>query len=1036
MNLPEFSVNKRVSTAMIAMILVVVGFISFSRLGLDFFPDLEFPTVSVITTYRGASSEDLEKTITKPLEQVVSSVSRVKKVTSTTSEGTSVIQVEFEWGTNLDFAAQDIRDQIGLYKNFLPKAASDPLVVKFNLGQLPVIFWGITANMPTFELKKLFEDNVSPRLERIDGVAAAAVFATDVREILVDVDKAALESRNLSLDRVVAALGMENVNVPAGNVVERHTDLLVRTMGEFESLDDIRRVVVGSSAAGEPIYIGDIAEVKDTLKETRYEGRIQQQKGIFLMVNKRSGANSATVGAKVKKAIEEIRKTLPSDVKFYTAMDQSDMIMRVARRTVDNAWQGGLLAILLIFLFLRNWRPTLTIALSIPLSIITTFIAFYAAGYTLNLLTLGGLTLGVGMLVDNAIVVIENTFRHVEEGDERKKAASFGATEVGMAITASTLTTIVVFLPMVFAQGITGKMTRGLALSITFSLIASLFVALTIVPLLSYILFKSYYANGVSQKSKMKSQPQFQGGRDLYRKWLTRALEHRRLVLAATIGLFVVSLAIIPFLGMEFMGAQDQDMILLKVKMPVGTALEETDRVVTMVEKLMSEQPEVSMINAQAGSSAEDNASDSSSSFSPSGPHEGLLWVGLIHQSERKLSDIQILERIRSRLPKLENVTFEALDMSQAVMGGGRAPVEIKLFGKDLDVLKGLADGIVARIQNVPGLRDVNHTLAEGKPEYQIRIDRDRAARLGLMVSQVANTVQTATLGTVATRYREGSEEIDVRVRYKEQYRDNIQEVENIPMVTPANKVVYVGQLAAIGRGQGPIQIAHENQSRLVTVLGNIAGRDLASVIRDVRARLAPVQKQLPAGYFMEFGGSYQQMTEAFKILAAAFALASLLVYMVMASGFESFRHPFIVMFTIPMGIIGVVLGLLISGRPVSLSVWIGVILLAGIAVNNGIVMIDYMNQLRHRGVGNREAIIEGAVTRLRAVLLTALTTVLGMLPMALSTSEGAEFRAPMAITVMGGLTATTFLTLFVIPIIYSLFEKVPFGKAKARLKA
>ena len=1036
MNLPEFSVNKRVSTAMIAMILVVVGFISFSRLGLDFFPDLEFPTVSVITTYRGASSEDLEKTITKPLEQVVSSVSRVKKVTSTTSEGTSVIQVEFEWGTNLDFAAQDIRDQIGLYKNFLPKAASDPLVVKFNLGQLPVIFWGITANMPTFELKKLFEDNVSPRLERIDGVAAAAVFATDVREILVDVDKAALESRNLSLDRVVAALGMENLNVPAGNVVERHTDLLVRTMGEFESLDDIRRVVVGSSAAGEPIYIGDIAEVKDTLKETRYEGRIQQQKGIFLMVNKRSGANSATVGAKVKKAIEEIRKTLPSDVKFYTAMDQSDMIMRVARRTVDNAWQGGLLAILLIFLFLRNWRPTLTIALSIPLSIITTFIAFYAAGYTLNLLTLGGLTLGVGMLVDNAIVVIENTFRHVEEGDERKKAASFGATEVGMAITASTLTTIVVFLPMVFAQGITGKMTRGLALSITFSLIASLFVALTIVPLLSYILFKSYYANGVSQKSKMKSQPQFQGGRDLYRKWLTRALEHRRLVLAATIGLFVVSLAIIPFLGMEFMGAQDQDMILLKVKMPVGTALEETDRVVTMVEKLMSEQPEVSMINAQAGSSAEDNASDSSSSFSPSGPHEGLLWVGLIHQSERKLSDIQILERIRSRLPKLENVTFEALDMSQAVMGGGRAPVEIKLFGKDLDVLKGLADGVVARIQNVPGLRDVNHTLAEGKPEYQIRIDRDRAARLGLMVSQVANTVQTATLGTVATRYREGSEEIDVRVRYKEQYRDNIQEVENIPMVTPANKVVYVGQLAAIGRGQGPIQIAHENQSRLVTVLGNIAGRDLASVIRDVRARLAPVQKQLPAGYFMEFGGSYQQMTEAFKILAAAFALASLLVYMVMASGFESFRHPFIVMFTIPMGIIGVVLGLLISGRPVSLSVWIGVILLAGIAVNNGIVMIDYMNQLRHRGVGNREAIIEGAVTRLRAVLLTALTTVLGMLPMALSTSEGAEFRAPMAITVMGGLTATTFLTLFVIPIIYSLFEKVPFGKAKARLKA
>jgi HAE1 family hydrophobic/amphiphilic exporter-1 len=1035
MNLPEFSVNKRVSTAMIAMILVVVGFVAFSRLGLDFFPDLEFPTVSVITTYRGASSEDLEKTITKPLEQVVSSVSRVKKVTSTTSEGTSVIQVEFEWGTNLDFAAQDLRDQIGLYKNYLPKAAGDPLVVKFNLGQLPVIFYGITGNMPTFELKKLFEDEVSPRLERIDGVASAAVFSTDIREILVDVDKGALESRNLSLDRVLAALGMENVNVPAGNVVERHTDLLVRTMGEFESLDDIRHVVVGTSAAGEPISIGDIAEVKDTLKETRYLGRIQQQQGIFLIVNKRSGANTATTGARVKKEIEAVRETIPSDIQFYVAMDQSDMIMRVARRTVDNAWMGGLLAILLIFLFLRNWRPTLTIALAIPLSIITTFIAFYAAGYTLNLLTLGGLTLGVGMLVDNAIVVIENTFRHVEEGEERKKAASFGASEVGMAISASTLTTIVVFLPMVFAQGITGKMTRGLALAITFSLISSLFVALTIVPLLSYGLFKSYYANGVSQKGRKISQPQFQRGRDLYRKWLTKALEHRRLVLGATIGLFVASLAIIPFLGMEFMPSQDQDMILLKVKMPVGTALEETNRIVAMVEKLMSEQPEISMINAQAGSSAEENASDSSSSFSPSGPHEGLLWVGLVHQSQRKLSDIQVLEKIRSRLPNLENVKFEAVDMSQTIMAGARAPVEIKLFGKDLGVLKGLADGIVARIQNVPGLRDVNHTLSQGKPEYQIRIDRDRAARLGLMVSQVAGIVQTATLGSVATRYREGSDEIDLRVRFKEQFRNNIKEVENIPIVTPTNKVVYVGQLATIEKGEGPVQIAHENQSRVVSVLANIAGRDLGSVIRDVRARLGAIQKQLPPGYFLEFGGSYEQMTEAFKIMAGAFALASLLVYMVMASGFESFRHPFIVMFTIPMGIIGVVFGLLIAGRSISLPALIGVILLAGIAVNNGIVMIDYMNQLRQRGVDKHKAIIEGAVTRLRAVLLTALTTILGMLPMAISRSEGSAFRAPMAITVMGGLTATTFLTLFVIPIIYSLFEKVSFRKAKAGLK-
>jgi len=1031
MKLPEFSVNRRVTASMMAMILVVVGLISFSRLGLDFFPDLEFPTVSVVTTYSGASSEDLEKSITKPLEQIVSGVNRVKKVTSTTTEGVSAITAEFEWGTNLDFAAQDLRDQIALYKQFLPPEAADPLVFKFNLAQMPVVFWGITGNRPTSELQKLIEDDVAPRLERIDGVAAARVFSTEIREILVDVDKTALESRNLSLDRVIAALAVENVNLPAGNIVERHSDFLVRTMGEFNSLDDIKRVVIGATTSGEPVYLGDIAEIKDTLKETRYIGRIQQQQGVFLMVSKRSGANTATTGAEIKRAVDEIRKTLPSDINFYMAMDQSDMIEMVASKTVQNAWMGGVLAILLIFLFLRNWRPTLTIALAIPLSIITTFISLYAAGYTLNLLTLGGLTLGVGMLVDNAIVVIENTFRLREEGKDRKTSSILGASQVGMAITASTLTTIVVFLPMIFAQGITGKMTRGMALAITFSLVSSLFVALTIVPLLSYLLHGKEEANGVATQRKKMRQPQFQKGRDIYRKALTWALHHRRLVLGGAGGLLVVSLAIVPFLGTEFVPSQDRNMILLKVKMPIGTALEETDRVVSIVEKLMSQQPEIEIISAQTGSSAEQDAGDTGSGFGNTGPHEGLLWVGLVKRNQRKYSDLEVLEILRGKLPKLENVRFEAVDMSQMMMGGATAPVEIKLFGKDLDKLKEIADGIVARIRDVPGLRDLTHSLSQGKPEYQIRVDRERTAKLGLMVSQVGSTIQAATLGRVATRYSDESEEIDLRVRFQRQYRDDIQEIINIPIMTPQNKVIYVGQVATVEKGEGPIQITRENQARRVTVTANIAGRDLGSVVRDIQPRIAAIEKQMPPGYFLEFGGSFEQMTEAFRILAIAFALASLLVYMVMASQFESFRHPFVIMFAIPLGVIGVILGLLVAGEAISLPALIGFILLAGIAVNNGIVMIDYINQLRRSGVETREAIISGAVTRLRAVLLTALTTILGMMPMAISRSEGSEFRSPMAITVMGGLTATTFLTLFVIPIIYSLFEKVSYKKAK-----
>ncbi len=1029
MKLPEFSVKRKVTASMMAMILVVLGLISFTRLGLDFFPDLEFPTVSVITTYSGASSEDIENVLTRPLEQTVSSVNRVKKVTSQTSEGVSVISIEFEWGTNLDFAAQDVRDQIGLYEQFLPAEAEDPLVLKFSFSAFPVIFYGITADIPAKELKNVIEDEVAPRLERIDGVASARVFSMDEREILVDVDKAALESRGMTLDQLLVTLRAENINLPAGNLVERHADYLVRTIGEFSSLDDIRNTVVGATATGEPIHLKDIGEVRDTLKEMRYIARIQRQNGVYLIVSKRSGANTQITGKAVKRELEGIAPTLPGHPVFHVAMDQSDMIEQVTTNTVSNAWVGGLLAIILIFLFLRNWRPTLIISLAIPLSVITTFIALYAAGYTLNLLTLGGLALGVGMLVDNAIVVIENIYRHIEEGKGPDEASIAGATEVGMAITASTLTTIAVFFPMVFATGITGKMTQALGLSIAMSLVSSLFVALTVVPLSSSLVFRSAKALGTI--SRARDEHQFSRIREIYRRWLEAALRRRGRVFAGIILLLAVSLGLIPFLGTEFMPAQDQDMIMFKVKMPVGTALEETDRVVTMVENIMAEQPEITMISAQVGSQVEQDAGDAASGFSNTGTHEGLLWVGLVKRSERDFSDLEIVERIREKLPKLRDVKFEALDMSQMLLGGAQSPVEIKVFGKDFTELRRVADQIVSMISGIEGLRDVTHTMAAGKPEIRIRIDRERAARLGLSVYQVANTVQTATLGKVATRYREGSEEIDVRLRFKEEYRDSIDEIRRIPIIAATNTAIYLGQVASVESAVGPMQIFRENQARRVSVTANISGRDLGSVVKDIKARLGGLERGLPAGYFLEYGGAYEQMQDAFLILAGVFALAVLLVYMVMASQFEHFIHTFIIMFTVPFGIIGVILGLLFTGRPLNLPILIGVVLLSGIAVNNGIVMIDYINQLRRRGVDDRKAVVQGATTRLRAVLLTALTTILASLPMAFSRSSGSEFRAPLGIAIVFGLTATTFLTLFVVPCVYSLVNRISFKPKK-----
>jgi len=475
------------------------------------------------------------------------------------------------------------------------------------------------------------------------------------------------------------------------------------------------------------------------------------------------------------------------------------------------------------------------------------------------------------------------------------------------------------------------------------------------------------------------------------------------------------------------MPPMDRSMLILSVKLPVGSTIEETDRVLHMVEDILAQEPDVQIVTAQAGSQAEDNPTEAAGELNPTGPHEGIIWAGLVDKKNRQLSDLELNEKIRAKLPSLEGVKFEVVDIGQMFMGGARNPVEIKIFGQEIPLLKEIAETIVSRIKDVEGLRDLKHSLSEAKPEYHLRINRDEASRLGIKVSQVAQTIQTAALGRVATRYRSGNEEYDIRVRFKEEFRDNLEDILRIPILTPTGQIIPVGQIARLEPGEGPIKITRENQAREVTVTANIAGRDLGSVIQDIKAQLKDLETQLPRGYFIEYGGQYEEMQDAFIIMAGAFLLAILLVYMIMASQFESFLHPFVIMFTVPLSLIGVIIALLIAGKPVSLPVLIGFVMLAGIAVNNGIVMVDYINQLKRRGVEPAEAILQGCTVRLRPVLITALTTILGMLPMALTTSEGASFRAPMAITVMGGLAATTLLTLFVIPAIYSLVTRVKF---------
>ncbi len=1010
---------------MLALIIVVFGSLAFTQLGLDFFPDVEFPTVSVITVYAGASPVDIENTITRPLEQIINSVSRVKKVNSVTSEGMSIIMVEFEWGTNLDFAAQDVRDRIGFFQSSLPEAATDSLVVKFNLVQFPIMIGGITSDMPIVELKKLVEEKIAPQLQRVDGVASFRVYSTEIREIVVDIDKAALESRNISQDQILYALRMGNLNLPAGYIVNNFTESLVRTIGEYESLDDIRRTIVGFTQTGKPITIKDVAEVNDTLKENRFLTRIKGGQGLIFSINKRSGANTVSTAEGVNKELKNILANLSQEVSFFPRMDQSEIIRSSLRQTRNNFLTGGFLAVLLILFSLRSWRPTIIIVLAIPLSVLTTFIVLYATKYTINIMTLGGLALGIGMLVDNAVVVIENVFRHLEEGKDETESAIKGLSEIGMAITASTLTTIAVFFPMMFASGITGKMAGALAVYISISLLASLFVAFTLVPMATALLFKKHITP-FEVDSKRQTQ-HYRKLKTFYQSALQYALKRRVAVLSGAFGLVLLSLFVVPFLGTEFIPAMDYDWLILSVKLPVGTSIEETNRVVVLVEKIAMAEPGVETVSAQMGTQADVNPQDLASSFSTTDANEGLLWIKLINQNNRKLSNMDILENIRQKLPNFREIKIEALDITQAMTIGAQAPIEIKVSGKDLSIINQIADRIVQKIHDVDGLRDVYHTMEEGKPEYHITLNRKKVFRMGLKASQIASALQTTSLGTVVTRYRDGNDEVDVRVRFKKKFRDSLEDIQKIPIIVPFKPPVYLDQVASISQGEGPIQITRENQARMVSILANIVERDLGSIVQDINLRLKVVEDNLPAGYFIEYGGQYKEMRETFVIMSGTFILATLLVYMILAALFESFLYPFIIMFTIPLAFIGVVLALLISGKPINLPVLIGFVILGGIAVNNGIVMVDYINQLKKRGLEKKDAILQACGVRLRPVLITALTTIFGMLPMALSTSAGSELRAPMAITVVGGLTATTLLTLFIIPILYSLMDRIKF---------
>ena len=1024
MNIPAFSVNRKITVLMLTLIVCLFGIIAFVRIGIDMMPELEYPFVSVVTSYEGVASEDIENQITKPIEETVSTVKRVSSIRSISKEGVSVVMVEFEWGTLLDFAAQDVRDKISWITDYLPEEADTPLVVKFNMSDSPILFYGVTGMEDTIKLRQYLNDNVKGRIERLDGVAICWITGGLEREINVLVDRDRLRAYNLSLSQVIETLKRENLNVSAGHVTRGYTEYLVRTMGEYKSLEPIANTIV-SMHNGTPIYVKDIARVEDTHKEIRSYSRTNRKDSLIVMILKQSGANTVTVIDRVKAALDEIKDELPKGVTFHPVIDFSRIIKKVVKRTNFNAIQGGILAILVILFFLGSWRPTLIISLAIPLSVVTTFLGIYGLGYTFNIMTLGGLALGIGMLVDNAVVVIENTFRHLDElGKDRNEAAKVGATEVGMAITASTLTTMAVFFPMVLTSGIAGKLSRPLALTVCLALLASLFVSLTIVPMIASTLLKGRRRD---ESGPGPGRSRFEPIRNVYRRSLGWALRHRKTVIAATLLLFAGSVYMVPSLGFEFMPKQDIPILSMMAKMPVGTNLEETNRVIGNIEDILFDQPEIQYAALVIGLT-ETSKMDLAWGMGTADVNEAQIMVKLVDKEDRiRLSD-EITDAIRRRLPKIKGAEFTFIDLGEMMMGAGsESPVEVKIFGKELSVLKGVGASIAEACRDIPGLRDVELSLKDTKPEIRIKVDREKAARLGLTVGAIGRTVKEAFLGIVASRYRIGGDEYDLRVRLQDLDRNSISDIRNINIPSPLGYQIPLYQVAEIEFGRGPVEITREDQERKVTVKANTFGRDIGSIVEDIKKKVTNIR--LPEGYFVKYGGRYQDMEEAFSGLLWALVVAIMLVYMIMAAQFESLLTPFVIMFTVPLGFIGVVAGLLAFGRTLSVPALMGIMILTGIAVNNGIVMIDYVNRLRKRGMEFGEAIVEGAAVRVRPILVTAVTTILGMLPMALSHTEGAELRAPMAIAVASGLLFSTFLTLFIIPIAYSIVHRVSYKR-------
>lgn len=1018
MNLSEFSIKRPIFVSMLILVVLVLGFISLSRLPVDLMPDITYPTLNVSTSYPNTAPEEMEQIITRPIEEALSSVPGVEEIFSVSSQGGSTVRVMFEWGTNIDEAANEIRERIDRIVGRFPEEVQRPTLRKFDPAQSPILTIGILTELDPLQVRRIIDEQVSYRLERVPGVASIDVWGGLEREIQVNLSPDKVKALGLPLDLIISKIRQENIDIPAGTIEKGNYEITVRIPGVYTSIDQIKETIVAVREGG-VIRVKDIANVEDTNRRVTRVARVDDLPSISMSVYKQSGENTVNVVDGVYKELQLVKEDYPQ-FRFIVLRDNAKYVRDAINNVGTSALYGGLLAVLVLLFFLVNIRSTLVIALSIPISIIATFTLMYFGGFTLNVMSLGGLALGIGMMVDNSIVVLENIFRMREEGVALKKAAVDGATEVTSAIIASTVTTLIVFLPMLFVQGASGIMFKQLAYVVAFSLACSLIVALTLVPMLASKILKgdNIGKHNPEKKLALKAKQIFSNLENGYKNLLDYCLHHRIRVLWITGLLLIISVFLFRFIGQEYMPETDEGEVRVTVEMEVGTRLSVMDQklreVVEMVKQLV---PEIESIEERAGSGGWRG-----------GANRGNVTLKLVPKAMRSRSSLDIAADLSRQLLNVSGAIIRTRATGGQMMmgmrgGGGEERLQIEIRGYDLEVGQNLAQEVKRVVEKIKGVTDVSISRVEGTPEQRLVIDREKASEMKLSVNQIGDFISTILSGSQASQFREAGREYRILVKVKDSERLDVNDLLDLTITNSDGEQVSLRNVIAVRSGRGPQQIERRDRERIINVSGEIANRDLGSVIKDAQRAIKTIPK--PANFSISFTGDYEEQQKANRELMISIILALFLVYMIMAMLYESLRDPLIVMFSVPLAVIGVAFILLLTGTSINVQAYIGMIMLGGIVVNNAILLVDYTNLLRHRdGFEMMEAIKEAGRRRLRPILMTALTTILGMIPLALGIGEGSEVQTPLARVVIGGLTSSTFITLIVIPVVYSLFEQ------------